>query len=238
MLAILSVLSWFAIYSFVCEPARGAGGSETVTDALRGVGALLMMPHTWGIVALGGVCYASFVTLRGLWLGPLLIEQHGFSLVQAGNVAVAATLAALFGAPTFGRLDPGVRARRPVIVGFSLAAVGFFVVLAAGPGTVFTVVGIAVFALLSGYAILLYADVRGAYPSAMTGRALSLYTMAMFLGVALMQWLTGTVASASASWGVPTFTAVFGTIALMLAAGTAAFAWLPKPASDGANSPR
>ncbi len=238
VLAILSVLSWFAIFSLVREPARCAGGSETVADALRGVGALLTMPHTWGIVALGGVCYASFVTLRGLWLGPLLIEQHGFSLVQAGNVAIAATLAALFGAPTFGRLDPGARTRRPVIVGFSLAAVGFFLVLAAGPGTAFTVVGIAVFALLSGYAILLYADVRGAYPSAMTGRALSLYTMAMFLGVALMQWLTGAVASASASWGMPTFTAVFGTIALMLAAGTAAFAWLPKPASDGANSPR
>jgi hypothetical protein len=47
--------------------------------------------------------------------------------------------------------------------------------------------------------------------------------------VAIMQWLTGAVASASAGWGVPTFTAVFVTVAVMLAAGTAAFALSPKP---------
>ena len=224
----MSVLSWLAIFALVREPPRGAGGSETLGSALRGVVSLLKLPHTWGIVALGSVCYASFVTLRGLWLGPMLIELHGFTLVQAGNVAVAATLAGLFGAPTFGRLDPGARARRPVVIAFSIGAVAFFAVLAANPGTLFTVIGVPVFALLSGYSILLYTYVKSAYPATMTGRALSVYTMAMFLGVAVMQWSTGAVASASAAWGVPTFAAVFGTVALMLAAGTAAFAWLPR----------
>jgi hypothetical protein len=49
--------------------------------------------------------------------------------------------------------------------------------------------------LVSGYSILQYADVRSSYPPELTGRALSLFTMAMFLGVALMQWLTGIVAA-------------------------------------------
>jgi predicted MFS family arabinose efflux permease len=224
----LSVLSWLAICLIVREPDRGEGGSATLRDALRGFAALLRMPHTWGIVAIGGVCYASFVTLRGLWLGPLLVERYGFTLVQAGNVAVAATLAGVFGAPIFGRLDPGPGRRRRPIVGFSLAAVVFFVVLAADPGASFTTIGVPVFALLSGYSILLYTEARGAYPAAMAGRAISLYTMAMFLGVAVMQWLTGAVASASGQWGVPTFAAVFGTVALMLAVGTAVFAWSPQ----------
>jgi len=225
----LSVLSWLAIHRLVREPARGDGlAPQTLRDALRGFAALLRMPHTWGIVAIGGVCYASFVTLRGLWLAPMMVERYGFTLVQAGNVAVAATLAALFGPPAFGRMDPGPGKRRKVIVGFSLAAVAFFLVLAADPGALFTAVGIPVFALLSGYSILLYTEARGAYPAAMAGRAISLYTMAMFLGVAVMQWLTGAVASASAGWGVPTFAAVFGTIAAMLAAGTLAFAVSPQ----------
>ena len=50
---------------------------------------------------------------------------------------------------------------------------------------------------LSGYMVLQYADVRAAYSVSMTGRALALFTMAMFLGVALMQWLTGAAGSAS-----------------------------------------
>ncbi|TXL64132.1 MFS transporter [Zeimonas arvi] len=230
VLAGLSVLSWLAIHQLVREPTRGDGlAPQTLADALRGFAALLRMPHTWGIVAIGGVCYASFVTLRGLWLGPMMVDRYGLTLVDAGNLAVAATLAALFGPPGFGRMDPGPGRRRRVIVAFSLAAVVFFLVLAADPGVRFTVVSIPIFALMSGYSILLYTEARGAYPPAMAGRAISLYTMSMFLGVAIMQWLTGAVASASAGWGVPTFTAVFVTVAAMLAAGTAAFAWSPKP---------
>jgi hypothetical protein len=37
--------------------------------------------------------------------------------------------------------------------------------------------------LVSGYIVLQYADVRSAYPAAMTGRAMAVFTMAMFLGV-------------------------------------------------------
>ena len=47
----------------------------------------------------------------------------------------------------------------------------------------------------------------------MTGRAMAVFTMAMFLGVALMQWLTGLAASAAAGLGLETYTAVFGATA-------------------------
>ena len=40
--------------------------------------------------------------------------------------------------------------------------------------------------LLSGCLVLQYADVRAAYPTALTGRALAVFTMSMFLGVAAM----------------------------------------------------
>ena len=36
--------------------------------------------------------------------------------------------------------------------------------------------------VLSGYMVLQYADVRSSYPAAMTGRAMSVFTMALFLG--------------------------------------------------------
>ncbi len=230
-LGALSVLAWLAIWWLVREPAGPAHGGphETLAGALRGFVALFAMPHTWGIVVLGAVTYAAFVTLRGLWLGPMLLERHGFSLVQAGNVAIAVSLASMIALPLFGRFDPGPATRRRRIVAFTLVCAALFAVLAIGMGA-WSDVGVSiVYSVLTGFIVFQYADVRTAYPVSMTGRALALFTMSMFLGVALMQWVTGAVASAASGWGMPTYAAVMGTIAAMLVAGAAAFAWLPRP---------
>jgi predicted MFS family arabinose efflux permease len=230
-LGLLSVLAWLAIWRLVNEPAgpAHAGPHETLAGAVRGFGALFAMPHTWGIVALGAVTYAAFVTLRGLWLGPMLIERHDFSLVQAGNVAIVVSLASMVALPLWGRFDPGPALRRRRIIEFTLVCAALFVLLALGAGAAADIALCIVYALLTGYIVYQYSDVRAAYASAMTGRALALFTMSMFLGVALMQWLTGLVATVASAWGVPTFAAVLGAIAAMLAAGALAFAWLPRP---------
>src|SRR5690606_24944414 len=230
-LGVLSALAWLAIWWLVREPAGPAhdGPHETLAGALRGFVALFAMPHTWGIVALGAVTYAAFVTLRGLWLGPMLLERHGFSLVQAGNVAIAISLASMVALPLFGRFDPGAGTRRRTIVALTLVCAAVFALVAANLGAVLDVGLSLAYSLLTGFIVYQYADVRAAYPASMTGRALALFTMAMFLGVALMQWATGAVATAASGWQVPTYAAVMGTIAAMLAAGAAAFAWLPRP---------
>jgi len=77
--------------------------------------------------------------------------------------------------------------------------------------------------------VLQYADVKTAYPAHMTGRAMAVLTMAMFLGVAVMQWLTGVVASVAAAHGFNPFSAVLATIAALLLLGATAFAALPTP---------
>ncbi len=231
-LALLSVLAWLAILRWVREPAAGEAGSvrrETLAGALRGFAQLLTFPHTWGILALGAISYASFVTLRGLWLGPMLLERHGVSLVQAGNVAVVVTVISLLGPPLFGRLDPGDRTRRRWIVGWALVSAAMFGVLAWGLGYAGDLVMLVLASMATGFVVLQYADVRSAYPLAMTGRALSLFTMSMFLGVALVQWLTGVVAGAAQGFGVPVGAAVMATLGALLVLGAAAFRGLPQP---------
>ena len=81
--------------------------------------------------------------------------------------------------------------------------------------------------LLSGYGVLQYADVRASYPATLTGRALSAFTMAMFLGVALMQWFTGIVATWAQQHGTDPHTAVMLAIAGWLALASLAFRVLP-----------
>ena len=58
--------------------------------------------------------------------------------------------------------------------------------------------------------------------------------MSMFMGVALMQWFTGFVATAAKTHGVDIYSTVLLTIAALLTAGAMGFAWLPKAPRPGA----
>jgi predicted MFS family arabinose efflux permease len=230
VLAAGSALAWLAIFALVRDAGPAARApDETVLAAARKFVALFAMPHTLGIVALGAVTYASFITLRGLWLGPLLIERYGFSLLQSGNVALAVSILSLFGPPVFGRLDPSANTRRRWIVAFSLTMSGTFALLALLRDPWAGVPCILLTGFLTGFIVWQYADVRRAYPEALTGRAMAVFTMAMFLGVALMQWFTGVVASIAHARHADPFTAVLLAIAALVAAGALAFALLPAP---------
>jgi predicted MFS family arabinose efflux permease len=229
-LAACSCVAWLAIWALVREDAPEAAAERPgMLAALRGYGELFRMPHTLGIIGLAIFTYASFLSLRGLWLGPLLIDRYGFSLVQSGHAALAISLVGMLGPPLFGRIDPGNARRRGWILGFTLLMAGVFVLMAIGLGAAVEVALAITIGLLSGYIVMQYADVKAAYPAHMTGRALALFTMALFLGVALMQWLTGLVATAATALGVEPYAAVLGAIAGFLVLGAAAFRWLPAP---------
>ena len=225
LLAVLSVLSWLLIFFKVHEPAL-AGDSQPkpgFMQALQGFGSLLLLPHTWGIVLLGMVSYASFLTVRGLWLSPMLMDRYQFSLVTTGNVALACSVISLFVPSMFGRLDPGPARRRQRIARFALLMAAVFVALALVHQSVGSVLLLLVMSVLSGYGTLIYADVRSSYPPATTGRALSIFTMAMFLGAALMQWLSGLVAGVAERQNADIYQAVMLMIAAMLGSGVLAY---------------
>lgn len=230
LLAALTVLSWLLIFMLVHEPARDtepASEASGWASAFAGFARLLTLPHTWGIIVLGLSCYAAFLSMRGLWLGPLLIDRYGFSLVDSGNVAVALSFISLFTPGVFGRMDPGPRRRRRWIANASLLMASLFVLVALVRSPAINVVLIVLMGLLSGYSVLQYADVRSSYAPELTGRALSLFTMALFLGVAVMQWFTGVVGSWAQALQVEPYLAIMLTIAVWLAAASFAFRWLP-----------
>ncbi len=237
VLALMALLAWLWMWRSVREPAHSpAHGAprESVREAVLRFAALFTLAHTWGIVALGAVTYAALISLRGLWLGPMLIARHGFSLVQSGNVALALSVVALCGPMLFGRIDPGPAARRRWIVACTLLLALLFAAMALLHSAWVDVACMLLTGLLSGFIVLQYADVRTAYPAALTGRAMAVFTMAMFLGVAAMQWFTGLVASLAQERGMDPFVAVMGCIAALLVLGAGAFKALPNPPPDGA----
>ncbi len=230
VLAGLSVAAWLVIYIVVRDAEQAhERAAESLGAALRSVGTLFAMPHTLGILALGAVTYAAFMTLRGLWLGPLLTGRFGYSLVQSGNIALMVSIVSILGPPFFGRLSASGGVRRRWIIGFTLAYAALFAVLAGAATAIVAVPALLSIGFLSGFIVLQYADVRAAYPAALTGRAMAVYTMAMFLGIGAMQWATGAIASLATRHGVDAFSAVLLAIAVLLGAGALAFALLPTP---------
>lgn len=241
VLAGCSVAAWGLIAWNVHEPRSSEPGPDVPRESLGRAAltflSLFRLPHTAGIMALAFVCYASFISLRGLWLGPFLIERHGFSLVQSGNVALAVSAVSLISPALFGRFDPGDGTRRRWLFGWALLTAAMFASLALVNNARFDVAMMLAIGMLSGYMILQYSEVRVAYPAKIVGRALSLFTMAMFLGVAVMQWFTGLVASIAKTQGADIYVAVLLTIAALLAIGAFAFAWLPRAPASGVRQP-
>lgn len=235
VLAGLAALAWALIFWKVREPQAAHAGTathatpESLGQTVRGFGALFLLPHTVGILLLALMTYASMLSLRGLWLGPLLIDRHGYTLVASGHVATAMSLVSLFSPAFFGRMDPGPGTRRRWLIGFTVLMAALFAAMGVWQLAWLDVAGPLAVGVLSGYIVLQYADVRSSYPAAMTGRAMSVFTMALFLGVALMQWITGVAASTAKAQGAEPYAVVMFTIAGMLALGAAAFRWLPAP---------
>ena len=233
VLAVLSALAWASIWWLVHEPPRPAPAADAAPRPSPGRAMLQLLtlfkePWTLGLVAYAAVAYAGFITLRGLWLGPVLIERHGFSLVQTGNVALAMTIGGMISPALFGRLDPGGTRRIRWLLVFAVIAASVLAMMAVFHQAALDV-GLAIaYGLLSGYGVLQYGYVRDAYPEHMRGRALSLFTMAMFLGIALMQWVTGLVASLAKASGYEPYTAVLLTMAAMLVGGALLFWKLPR----------
>lgn len=235
VLAGLAALAWALIFWKVREPQAAHAGTathatpESLGQTVRGFGALFLLPHTVGILLLALMTYASMLSLRGLWLGPLLIDRHGYTLVASGHVATAMSLVSLFSPAFFGRMDPGPGTRRRWLIGFTVLMAALFAAMGVWQLAWLDVAGPLAVGVLSGYMVLQYADVRSSYPAAMTGRAMSVFTMALFLGVALMQWITGVAASTAKTQGAEPYSVVMFTIAGMLTLGAAAFRWLPAP---------
>ena len=228
VLAGLACVSWLLVHRQLREGlATTHQRPDNLAHALRGFGALFLLPQTWGILALAMVTYASFLTLRGLWLGPLLMHRHGMSLLQTGNVALVVSALSLFTPALFGHFDPGPAQRRKWIVRAVMAMTSVFALMAFVPLAWVDVGGMVALAVISGAGILQYANVRASYSAEMSGRAMSVFTMAMFLGVAIVQSLSGLAASWSQALGQDPYAGVLVCVASLLALGALAFRMLP-----------
>lgn len=232
LLGALSVVSLVICLVVIDERPADRVSQGSLGEAIRGIGPILRMRQTAGILCLGGVLYGTFLAVRTPWIVPLFQSRYGYSLVDAGNIVLAFSFAMVVSPLPFGRLDPGGQRRRYLIIGASAAMVVLIAALALGgkPTPAIDWALAIALATVSGCGMLEYPDVRSSYPPAVVGRAIALLNMAMFFGVAVVQWLAGTVASVAVAGGHDPIGPIFATLAIVLAAATAGYWFLPWPA--------
>jgi sugar phosphate permease len=172
----------------------------TLGDVLRGVPAIVMNPRTWppAIAACG--IFPTFIAVQGLWGVPYLTQVYGLTRVEAANLTSLLAVGIILGAPLAGRLSDQWlgRRRRPFVIFCAIYAACWLPL--AVPGWRLPVGLIAPFFLAMGVAscglVLLWSCVREVNDPGRVGIVIGFTNVPIFLGLALVQWLTGVVLDA------------------------------------------
>ncbi len=205
---------------------------------LSGIPAVTGNWRSWPPVLSSAGVYGAFVTFVGLWGVPYLIQIYGASRVRASNLIALAALGLLIGAPLIGWLSDRVLTRRrwPLIVVIGLnVAVWAALVLPPEPVPV-EWLGLLCFLLgwSSGSVVLVFACVREVNDPRHVGVAIGFHNLPVFLGFALVQWLSGVIldshwdgalAAGARVYSLGAYRAAF-TLCLGVAGGALLAAWL------------
>ena len=176
---------------------------ETPGEMLRGMGEVLRNPQLPFILTLNFCNYACTFTVQGLWGGPFLREVHGLTIIQSGNVLLAAVIAYQVGMLTFGPLDRLLDTRKWIAIGGTVA-------IAADPRRCWrwraarplwvAVAAIVAIGFFSASSTMVMTHGRGIFPDRLIGRGMSTMNTCVMLGVACMQTLSGPSSAPSRRW--------------------------------------
>ncbi|WP_291299139.1 MFS transporter [Elioraea sp.] len=219
-----------AVARFVPElpPSAGAQQRRSLAAEAADVCLLLVGRQLRAPVVLAIVGYAALIGLRGLWAGPWLTTQLGFGLADAGNVLAGLSVLMIAGPILFGWLDRRLPDRALAMGVIHLASAVPLALLAAGGfGRVADIAAMAVTSFGLTSHVLLYPMTRGLSAEASLGRSLSAVNLGFFLGVAVLQPLSGVAARMVGIGGA------FALYAAVLAAGSAWFLALVRSTPRG-----
>jgi len=183
----------------VSEGPRSAAPS--LRETLAAIPAIAGNKRSWPVLVMGATMYGSFVAFFGLWGVPYFTQAYGMSRVAASNVLMMTAVGLLVGAPLSGWVSDrwlGLR-RPPAIAATGLyAALWALLALPSMPAPA-TWLGPLCFLLgfASGGVSLVFPCIREVNDPRHVGVALGTQNLPIFLGVALMQWLTGVLLDAN-----------------------------------------
>lgn len=242
-MAVLTLLAgifvWFTVRDAPPGHAYFGRKPEDLRAVWLGLGEVIRNRRLPYIIAINSVTYGSTLTIVALWGGPYLTDVHGLDGVGRGNVLLLATIGQVVGHLAFGRMDRWLDTRKWLIVGGAVCFALVFLVLALAPQLVlwqvaalFTLMG-----LVSSYSSMITTHGRTIFPDRLVGRGMTTNNMSVFMGAAVLQWLSGLVIGAALDAGLSqseAFRVMFGFLAVLLAIGVSIYSRVDdaKPSAD------
>lgn len=165
---------------------------------------LLKMPVLWWIIPLVFVNYMPVAALRGLWIGPYLVDTFAASAAQVGNASMMMSLAIIAGTFAYGPLDRVFGTRKWVIFTGNVAVLVALVALLAF-GNVSYCIAVILFTMIGFFGMsfpMIVAHGRAFAPPHIAGRGVTLMNLFSISGVGFFQVISGKIQAAEVSIGI------------------------------------
>jgi len=196
------------LYAFVRDTPEGHASSdaspETLREIVRGLGAVLANRQLLHVSAIQFVSYAATLAVVGLWAGPYLHDIQHLDALARGNVLLALNVAVLVGVLVYSAIERWLGSLKWTIVAGASCSIGLLLALALVPRPPLALaIGLLLsFALASSYVMLNHAHARAVLPSNLVGRGLTMQNLSVFLGVAVVQSVSGVIIGQFSTDGV------------------------------------
>ena len=197
-LAVVSAVIAVAAFIFVRNPPKFE------TTQIGRFSDLLKMPVLWFIIPLVFVNYLPVAALRGLWIGPYLVDTFGANTTQVGNASMMMSLAIIAGTFVYGPLDRVFGSRKWVIFAGNVIVLSALIALLVSGHlsftravTLFTVIGFFVMSFP-----MIVALGRAFAPPHIAGRGVTLMNLFSISGVGFFQVLSGKIQAAEIASGI------------------------------------
>jgi MFS family permease len=175
--------------------------APSLRDTLAAIPAIAGNGRSWPILLMGATMYGSFVPFFGLWAVPYFTQVYGLPRVAASNVLMMTAVGLLIGAPLAGWVsDRWLGLRRPPLIAATALYAAFWALIAL-PRAPVALGWLGPLCFLLGFAsggiALVFPCIREVNDPRHVGVALGSQNLPIFLGFAIMQWLTGVLLDAN-----------------------------------------
>lgn len=188
--ALIIALVAVVVFLGVRNSPAGSGlprGGPTVNAAL-----IWQNPGFWRMSGVVFMVGGGFLAWQTLWGGDFLFKVHGLGSLEVGAILLTFSLAAILGFLTCGPLSEWLGLPTVLLVASSGFALG---PAALGLWPEMPILGVYITYALMGFFgafnILVQVQARLAFPTELTGRAVTAVNFMLFMGVFLLQWGMG-----------------------------------------------
>jgi len=207
---------------------------ESAREIFSGVLEVLRHPVMPGLLAAAFIGYSAGYAIRGLWIGPYMLDVFGFDAITRGDILFVSAIMGMIGLYVSGHLAARFNPR-PVVMGFAITG-GLSMALLAivgAPGMTLFMIAFLAFSLVANFFPAVMGHAQATFPERLRGRSLTMINFSVFVGVGITQLVTGFLIDAFPSDAQghhpeESYRVMFAYLAIMMAVGIAIYAALAK----------